>query len=200
VQFHSGFGVDRFVNMGMDSSRRYAILVFVTAVATRVGFHLWTGFTADDAFITFRYAENLAAGLGFVYNEGQQVLGSSTPLFTLLLSALIAAKITALHGALLISWIAVGLTAVIVYRMARSLRLGRLSYLPTLIYILWPRSIIADNSGMETALFTLLVTAALFYLRQRQIYYALAAATMASATRIEGMFLLAILMIIIFVI
>jgi len=34
----------------------------------------------DDAYITFRYAQNLAAGLGFVYNAGERVLGTTTPL------------------------------------------------------------------------------------------------------------------------
>ncbi|NUP90266.1 MAG: hypothetical protein HUU25_10650, partial [Candidatus Sumerlaeia bacterium] len=41
----------------------------------------------DDAYITFRYAENLLAGLGFVYNAGERVLGTTTPLYTLLLAA-----------------------------------------------------------------------------------------------------------------
>ena len=31
--------------------------------------------TIDDAFITFRYSRNLAAGEGFVYNPGARTLG-----------------------------------------------------------------------------------------------------------------------------
>ena len=42
----------------------------------------------DDAYITFRYARNLAQGLGFVYNPGDHVLGTTTPLYTIVLSAL----------------------------------------------------------------------------------------------------------------
>ena len=42
----------------------------------------------DDAPITYRYAENLAAGHGFVYNIGERILGTSTPLYTLLLAGL----------------------------------------------------------------------------------------------------------------
>lgn len=44
--------------------------------------------TYDDAYITFRYAKNLAAGYGFVYNPGENYLGTTTPLFTLLLATL----------------------------------------------------------------------------------------------------------------
>ncbi len=43
-------------------------------------------FTQDDAFITYRYARNLIAGYGFVYNVGEPVLGTSTPLYTLVLA------------------------------------------------------------------------------------------------------------------
>ncbi|MCK6448542.1 MAG: hypothetical protein L6Q99_19295 [Planctomycetes bacterium] len=47
----------------------------------------------DDAFITYRYAENLAHGQGLVYNPGapwEPVLGTTTPLYALILSALTA--------------------------------------------------------------------------------------------------------------
>jgi len=37
-------------------------------------------------FITFRYAEQIAKGNGFVYNIGEPVYGTTTPLFTILLS------------------------------------------------------------------------------------------------------------------
>jgi len=42
----------------------------------------------DDAFITYRYSYNLASGLGFVYNPGERYLGTTTPLFGLLLGGL----------------------------------------------------------------------------------------------------------------
>jgi MFS family permease len=42
----------------------------------------------DDAYITFRYARNLVEGYGFVYNSGGRVLGTTTPLYTLLLAGL----------------------------------------------------------------------------------------------------------------
>lgn len=42
----------------------------------------------DDAFITFRYVENIINGNGFVFNIGERVEGCSTILFALLLSAI----------------------------------------------------------------------------------------------------------------
>jgi hypothetical protein len=40
----------------------------------------------DDPYITYRYADNLAAGRGFVYNPGEAVLSTTAPGFALLLS------------------------------------------------------------------------------------------------------------------
>ncbi len=53
-------------------------LVLTMALALRVH---WMSFVAphDDAYITFRYVENLFAGKGLVYNEGERVFGVSTP-------------------------------------------------------------------------------------------------------------------------
>src|SRR5438105_15675116 len=44
--------------------------------------------TIDDAFITFRYSRNILEGQGFVYNPGTRVLGTTTPLFTLVMAAI----------------------------------------------------------------------------------------------------------------
>jgi hypothetical protein len=42
----------------------------------------------DDAYIIFRYVENLLAGKGLVYNEGERVFGVSSPLYFLWLCTL----------------------------------------------------------------------------------------------------------------
>jgi hypothetical protein len=47
---------------------------------------LYSFYLFDDAFITFRYAANLAAGHGFVYNLGERVQGISAPLWGFILA------------------------------------------------------------------------------------------------------------------
>jgi hypothetical protein len=42
--------------------------------------------TVDDAYITFRYARNLATGAGLVYNTGERVLGTTTPAYAMMLA------------------------------------------------------------------------------------------------------------------
>jgi hypothetical protein len=52
---------------------------------------LYAGFSHwfyDDPFISYRYADNLAHGLGFVYNPGERVQSTTTPLFVLMLALL----------------------------------------------------------------------------------------------------------------
>src|SRR6266478_8931996 len=45
-------------------------------------------FGIDDAFINFRYSENLASGLGPVFNPGERVEGYTTPAWVFLLAGL----------------------------------------------------------------------------------------------------------------
>ncbi len=61
------------------------LLVMAAQLAFRLFLNQWE-FYGDDACITFRYAQNLAWGAGFVYNAGEHVLGTTAPLYALLLS------------------------------------------------------------------------------------------------------------------
>src|SRR6266496_4099807 len=56
-------------------------LLFAGALVAWILFASYTRMRLEDALITFRYAENLALGKGFVYNAGERVLGTTTPLF-----------------------------------------------------------------------------------------------------------------------
>jgi hypothetical protein len=60
----------------------FAVACAVTLVAAVHFLNL----TMDDAFISFRYAENLAGGLGLVFNAGERVEGYTNFLWTLLLA------------------------------------------------------------------------------------------------------------------
>ena len=127
------------------------------AIALRVALFAATGFQADDAFITYRYAENLARGFGFVYNPGERVYGTTTPLLTLLLAAGARVGAPPPLAALGINLVA---TAAMLYAAARllapraappvvALALGLLVLAPS--HALW------SVSGMETALFAALL-------------------------------------------
>jgi hypothetical protein len=63
-----------------------ARVFWCTAIAA-TGYALWwalrRSWVCDDAFISFRYADNLVRGLGLVYNEGERVEGYSNFLWTM---------------------------------------------------------------------------------------------------------------------
>ena len=76
---------------GFDLGKvRDAALVAFLAFAAVVSYLALRGYHFEDAYITYRYAANLAAGDGFVFTPGERVLGTSNPFYTLLLAALAA--------------------------------------------------------------------------------------------------------------
>src|ERR1700726_453708 len=68
--------------------RRIELLVFLAAGAgllVSLG-RLFGAGLVDDAYIFLRYAENLARGVGAVFNEGERVEGFSSVSWTLMLA------------------------------------------------------------------------------------------------------------------
>lgn len=57
------------------------------AILTGLAF---ASFTYDDGYITYRYADNLSLGRGLVFNPGEKVLGTTAPMFAVLLAGLTA--------------------------------------------------------------------------------------------------------------
>src|SRR5688500_13074793 len=53
-------------------------------------FIVFRGMRHDDAYITFQYSRSIADGDGFPFNAGERVLGTTTPLFTLILAVIYA--------------------------------------------------------------------------------------------------------------
>jgi arabinofuranosyltransferase len=58
------------------------VVPLALALAARIDAARGLTWAAEDAYITFRYAENWARGLGPVYNAGERVFGYTSPLWT----------------------------------------------------------------------------------------------------------------------
>lgn len=160
------------------------------AVLMRLVYHLSTGFIADDAFITFRYAENVAGGVGFVYNAGEKVLGTTSPLWTLILASFHLIGIPPAVTSIALSIACGAVTVLLIRRIAAAIGLGNLAYLTSLIYALWPRSTMAETSGMEMALFTMLVAAFMWWGLRNEHIGVMLSASLATLVRPEGALLL----------
>jgi hypothetical protein len=127
--------------------------------------------TVDDAYITFRYTRNIVAGVGFAYNSGEHVLGTTTPLYTLLLVGLVL--VTGLRDlmalALVINAILGAFSVGMLYTLGK--RFVGHSVPATAAALLWavaPFSVTFAIGGMETDLtIGLLLAAAYAHLTDR---------------------------------
>jgi hypothetical protein len=142
---------------GARRGRWLALAVLLLAgilLALRFGHH-----TCDDAYISFRYARNLVAGRGLVFNPGERVEGYTNFLWVLLSALPIALG----HGPVGFSR-AVGLAAHLaaltgVFCAARRLTTRPLlAFAGALLYALSPAAAVWATAGLETPLFTALVT------------------------------------------
>lgn len=167
-------------------------LIALLALAARIG----AGpLTYEDAYITFRFARNIVHGQGFVYNPGDHVLGTTTPLFTLLL-ALLAWLTREPYPwiALIVAAIADGVTTIVLAALAYRAGAGRTGAVCiSALFAVAAPSIQYAQSGLETSLFScLLILCCWWYVNQRDILWGVAGG-LAVLTRPEAVLLLLIL-------
>lgn len=127
-----------------------------------VAFRLATGIQLEDAWITWRFAENLALGHGYAFNPGEPIQGTTTPLHTLILAGVAwvagpravpaaAAAMGVVAGVLAAAFAGLGLRAVGVRDVVAALT--------ALALLVHPSSLWSFTGGMETPLVVLFLTA-----------------------------------------
>ncbi len=147
----------------MSHLGRAAVLLAVVAL----GLWLPTLFF-DDAYITFRYAANIARGDGFTWNPPERVLGATTPLFTLLLAGAAwlgfdieeAALIFGLAGHALLSLLVFATVPMMVPGWPKPASVW-LRAAAALACALHPRMAFTAVGGMETPLYCALIVGTL---------------------------------------
>jgi len=145
----------------------------------------------DDAYITFRYAENVASGLGFVYNPGERVPGTTTPLFCLMLAAMKIMRVSVPLAADLINLAGAGLAAMIIFLIARETKGKALGLMTAFLFVFFPHFWLNLVTGMET-MFTLFLCLLVVWLDliKRPVWLGLAAAALL-LTRVDALALVA---------
>ncbi|MEY4916951.1 MAG: hypothetical protein RL616_864 [Verrucomicrobiota bacterium] len=135
-------------------------LLVVACVALRAALSATTDFSVGDAFITFRFAEQFAAGHGLVFNAGEWVGGNTSVLHSLLLglgactgaSVPLVAHIEGIvfdMGALFFLWN--------ILRGPAGLRSPGLQLFVLAVIFLCPLLFWYSVSGLETPLYLLLI-------------------------------------------
>lgn len=103
----------------MTRRQAQALAATVLASVATATFVVFRDLRHDDAYITFQYARNLASGHGFVFNPGERVLGTTTPLDTILLALVGVFSGAAIPtAAIAISCAALAAEAALLYRLA----------------------------------------------------------------------------------
>ncbi len=128
---------------------------FGHAHADRRG-HAWG---LDDAFISYRYAQNLFEGKGLVFNEGVRVEGYSNFLYVLLtLPAFLFTGGMGIYGyATFVNILFAGMALFLWHRRMREQIPASLVALGSILIALWPPLWGAAASGMETTVVLLVV-------------------------------------------
>jgi hypothetical protein len=152
--------------------------------------------TVDDAYITFRYARNIAHGVGFVYNPGEHVLGTTTPAYALLLALLsrLSAFYDYPHLALMVNALLDALTFCLLLRLAyRLIGWPWVGLAAAALFALDGRTLDFSTGGMETSfnVMAILLTLVFFFENRRRL--AALAAGLVVLIRPDGVTLAAVL-------
>ena len=139
------------------SGRGPVLLPLVLLLAARIVMWLSIPAPAEDAFITFRFARNLALGFGLVFNVDERVMGFSSPLWTLwnALGYLVTHDLVLWSRAWSLAADAVTLVvgARLVERHASRLSAWCFAF----FFAVWPYFAAVSVSGMETSLMVMLI-------------------------------------------
>jgi hypothetical protein len=161
----------------------------LVGLAAWLWFRLYTGITLEDALITFRYAQNLAQGNGFVFNLGERVLGTTTPLLTLvlgLLGAVLGASTIPVIANVLMFAASLG-AGVFTFQGLRALSLSREGAGLVLIgFYLHPSTLWTTAGGMETPLVLFFMALGFWALVTERFTIAAASSALLILTRVDG--------------
>jgi len=175
-------------------------LVVMASLAFWVFLRIETGICLEDALITYRYAENLALGNGFVFNSGERVLGTTTPLFTLMLAAaglLFGTEHIPLASNLL-SAIFGEVAGVLTFAALRRLGFSvAVCTLAAALFLFQPDVAVAATGGMETMLVVALMAGSFYALSARRNGAAVLLCALLVVARIDGLLWAAIVLLLV---
>ncbi len=145
-------------------------------------------FPFDDAYITFRYAENIAKGFGIVWNiGGPHTEGYTNFLLVLILSPFAFFNADLLMVSQFIGIAATTLTALVILKLVTNISESNgWAFTAALMYLILPFTWANAFSGLETSLFVLLVTSAFYVAVRKKWSAAFMLASLASLTRPDG--------------
>lgn len=185
------------VSAPADASRSLGpgvrVLLWAVPALTAIVAGLLHGtFFIDDAYITFRYAENIAAGHGMVFNPGEPVLGTTTPLFAAVLAGLKMLGIAVTTSARGLGLLSVAVVVLLLQTLAQRSVAPPIAAAMGMCVALHPDTAYMASSGMETAPSLALVLGGLLLSLQGRWWLAGGAGGAALLMRPDGILIVAL--------
>jgi hypothetical protein len=149
----------------------------------------------DDAYITYRYAANLATGKGLVYNPEEWILGTSTPAYALILGMIASATTPEL-----IPVTARSLNAVLLLLTGAAAGMigKRITGEPLVGIVLFGSvtlgwmTLSSSVAGMETSLFLALLSLGIWAMVDRRFWLSAVVIGLTPLVRPEGVFVVGV--------
>ena len=173
-------------------SRCVPAFVLGLAALARTANGVWLGFRPfDDTYITFRYSLNLASGHGFVYNLGEPVLGTTAPLWAMVLAACAVLGMPIEQAAFALSLACDVASAFFLFRLLTGLGFeAQIPLAAAMLFLGFFDYLSLARSGMESSFFVFLVLGSLLAVASRRFVAAAIFTALAALTRPEGSLLL----------
>lgn len=168
----------------LTRGRIFLVMLLILNLGLALHFSIQNNFIQDDAFISFRYAENFIEGKGLVYNEGEYVEGYSNFLWVLIMAffmklgfePIITSKVLGIISYLLMIIFAHLFCYSFLKNVERKITLFNI--IPLLALLLIPLNFSSSScatGGLGTAFFTMLLLLSfllcLFYRDSNKFFY-----------------------------
>jgi hypothetical protein len=147
-------------------------LLILALFAAHALFYSWAlgADAVDDAYISFRYAQNAIRGYGLVFNPGERVEGFTNFLWTTLMIPLEGAGIDVGHASMLLGGLFALALLWLIIRFAKMVDAPRgAGILAALLAVMDGSFVLWSISGLETVMFAFLLFAgATLYVREQK--------------------------------
>ncbi len=177
------------IKKNYDGGRPFFLFTILAALGWWLWFRLHTGRIFEDAFITFRFARNIALGNGFVFNVGERVLGTTTPLQTLLLAGMgkmVGSQNIPIAASILMFCVGIA-TGLLTYTILRQFGYSR-SWSVVAMILFFGNNLLTLTSvaGMETPMALFFMALSIHFLLKDRHTLAILACSLLVLTRIDG--------------
>nr|WP_290668110.1 hypothetical protein [Ardenticatena sp.] len=141
----------------------------------------------DDPFITYRYARNLARGVGLVYTPSERVLSTTSPLWTLLLAPIAQMGLPIPPVAVLLGIVALSLSVYLLGHLGRQWQTPLIGVCGMFVFPLLPT--VRQSLGSELPLLVLFGLAALSTATRGRAHATALLLALATLTRTDALLL-----------